>query len=199
MIRFVPNALTLFRMALSVVLLAMILYMPHVRAASHDRFVTFVDTIFVLFLIAGLTDIIDGRIARSYNVVSKLGRIIDPLADKVLVCGAFICFALIGMPTLFNFTPVVLSAILWTVAGVITLRELTMTVVRHIAESRGINFAATPAGKLKMFVQSFAIGTILIKIAHVPDAAWGNWVTMFVLVAATVITVLSAIPAARRF
>jgi phosphatidylglycerophosphate synthase len=91
-----------------------------------------------------------------------------------------------------------LFIIQWVVAGIITLREFVMTIVRHIAESRGINFAATAAGKIKMFVQSFTIGTILIKMAHLNDAAWANWLTLIMLIASAAITIISAFPAVRR-
>jgi CDP-diacylglycerol--glycerol-3-phosphate 3-phosphatidyltransferase len=193
MIRFVPNILTVARLVLSIVVLAMILYAPD---AVHRT--KYLDVVFVLFVIAGLTDIIDGKIARKYNASTKFGRMLDPLVDKVLICGGFICFAVIGWPTLFSLSHATNEIIIWLVAGIITLREIIMTVVRHIAESRGINFAATPAGKLKMFVQSFAIGTILVKTAHVPETAWGNWFTAAVLAICAAITIISALPAVRR-
>ena len=199
MIKFVPNILTIARLVLAIVILGMLLYIPtyqkHETAAAVSAYI---DWLFVLFLVACLTDAIDGKIARSYNVASKFGRMLDPLVDKVLVCGGFIALAVIGEPKLFNFSPLTLSIIQWGIAGIITLRELVMTIVRHIAESRGINFAATAAGKLKMFVQSFAIGTILVKMAHFADAAWGNWFTSIVLIAAAVLTVVSAMPSMRR-
>ena len=195
MIRLVPNILTFARFVLTVLFLAMLLYLPIIKTAAVP---SYLDMAFVIFLIAGLTDIIDGKIARKYDAASKFGRIVDPFVDKVLVCGAFICFAVIGQPKFFSWPSSQLALLQWTVAAVITLRELIMTVVRHIAESRGINFAATPAGKLKMFVQSVAIGVILVKIAHVPDAAWADIVTLLALAAAIVITVVSAFPAARR-
>jgi CDP-diacylglycerol---glycerol-3-phosphate 3-phosphatidyltransferase len=195
MIKFIPNILTLMRLILTVVFLVMILYIP---ATPYKHSVLYIDAVFVLFVIAGLTDIVDGKIARMYNASSKFGRMLDPLVDKVLVCGGFICLAVIGQPRLFNFSTTMLAIIQWGIAGIITLREVVMTIVRHIAESRGINFAATPAGKLKMFVQSFAIGTILVKMAHFVEAAWGNWFTLIVLIAAVTITIISAMPSMRK-
>jgi CDP-diacylglycerol--glycerol-3-phosphate 3-phosphatidyltransferase len=174
----------------------MILYVPAVRRDGDATL--FIDAVFVLFLIAGLTDIVDGKIARMYNASSKFGRMLDPLVDKVLVCGGFICLAIIGEPKLFSFSAITLAIIQWGAAGIITLREVVMTIVRDIAESRGINFAATAAGKLKMFVQSFAIGAILVKMAHLNDAAWANWLTLIMLAASATITVISAISSVRR-
>ena len=102
---------------------------------------------------------------------------LDPLVDKILVCGAFICFAIIGQPTLFGFGPDTLAVIQWSVAGILIAREAYVTVLRHIAEAKGINFAATASGKIKMFIQIFAIGTVIIKMAHVRTAMWGYWFT----------------------
>jgi CDP-diacylglycerol--glycerol-3-phosphate 3-phosphatidyltransferase len=196
MIKFVPNILTLIRLLLTVVFLVLILYIPETQGQRGGTL--FIDAVFVLFLVAALTDIVDGIIARTYNASSKFGRIMDPFADKVLVCGGFICFAIIGEPRLFDFSAITLAIIQWGTAVIITLREVAMTIVRHIAESRGINFAATAAGKLKMCVQSFAIGVILVKMAHFPDAAWGNWFTLITLIVAAAITIISAFPSARR-
>jgi CDP-diacylglycerol---glycerol-3-phosphate 3-phosphatidyltransferase len=199
MIRFVPNILTAARLVLALVILGMILYVPtYQKNETPVVYSRYLDWLFALFLIACLTDAIDGKIARKYNVASKLGRMLDPLVDKVLICGGFIALAIVGQPKLFDFSTTTLTIIQWGIAGIITLRELVMTIVRHIAESRGINFAATAAGKLKMVVQSFAIGTILVKMAHFPDAAWGNWFTLFVLTAAAVLTIVSAMPSMRR-
>ena len=192
MIRFVPNLLTLARLVLTIVFLVMILYSPQVEVQQRS---SFLDWTFVLFIVAGVTDIIDGHIARHFQVTSKFGRIVDPLADKILVCGSFVCFALIGEPKLFAWSPTTLHFIHWSVAGVLILREAYVTLIRHWAEARGINFAATKSGKFKMLLQSFAIGTVLVKMAHVQTAQWGYWftsVTFALMVGATVISGLRA-------
>jgi len=194
MLKHIPNILTLGRLVLTVAFLAMVLYVPYV---SPDKVKLFWDVAFAIFVVAGVTDLIDGSIARSLNVTSKFGRIMDPLADKILVIGAFVCFALIGVPTrLLGLSAAWLLAVRWGIAGIITAREVYMTVVRHIAEARGINFAATAAGKIKMALQSFAIGTVVIKTAHVP-AVWGEWFTIVVFVLTALVTIISAFPVAR--
>jgi CDP-diacylglycerol--glycerol-3-phosphate 3-phosphatidyltransferase len=193
MLKQIPNILTLGRFVLTVVFLVMLLYSPQVQDKSF-----FLDIAFTLFVIAGLTDIIDGKIARSLNVASKFGRMMDPLADKVLVCGSFICFAILKEPKLFSFSPTALAVIQWSVAGVLILRELYVTVLRHVAEAKGINFAATASGKLKMFLQSFAIGTVIIKMAHVQTAAWGYWFTTVTYLLMIAATVISGIRATKR-
>ena len=193
MLKLIPNILTFGRLALTIIVLIMILYSPYVTNRPF-----FLDIAFVLFVIAGLTDIIDGMAARRFNVTSKFGRMIDPLFDKILVCGAFICFAIIGEPKLFNLDDRILAVIQWSVVGVLILREVYVTVLRHIAEARGINFAATVSGKVKMFLQSFAIGTVIIKMAHVQTATWGYWFTTVVFALMLVVTVFSGLRATQR-
>jgi CDP-diacylglycerol--glycerol-3-phosphate 3-phosphatidyltransferase len=198
MLKLIPNILTFGRLVLTIVFLVMILFAPRYYANGEIPFPGFLDVAFILFVIAGLTDIVDGYAARKLNVTSKFGRMVDPLADKILVCGAFICFALINQPKLFNLSPGMLTAIHWLVAAVLIAREAYVTILRHIAESRGVNFAATKSGKIKMFLQSFAIGTVIIKIAHVQTATWGYWFTTVVLTLMLIVTVISGIRATQR-
>lgn len=195
MLRFIPNILTFARLALTVAFLIMILYTPAPDAKNRT---VFLDVAFVIFVAAGVTDIIDGPIARKLNVASKFGRMMDPLADKILVCGTFICFAIIGEPKLFGFGRGAMKAIQWSVVGILISRETYVTVLRHLAEARGINFAATISGKIKMFMQSFAIGTVIIKTAHVPTATWGYWFTAVTIAIMLTVTVISGLRATQR-
>ncbi len=117
------------RLMLTGVFLVMILYVPAVRAKGGTTL--FIDSVFVLFLIAALTDIVDGIVARTYNASSKFGRMLDPFVDKVLVCGGFICLAAVGEPRLFGFSALTLAIIQWGVAGIITLRELVISYFEH--------------------------------------------------------------------
>ena len=198
MLKLIPNILTMGRLVLTIVFLVMILLAPQYYADGEVPFPGFLDVAFILFVIAGLTDIADGIAARGLNVTSKFGRIVDPLADKILVCGAFACFALIGEPKLFSLGPGELAVIHWATLGILAAREIYVTILRHIAEARGINFAATISGKIKMFLQSFAIGTVIIKMAHVQTAAWGYWFTTVVFTLMLVVTVISGIRATQR-
>lgn len=198
MVRLIPNILTLGRLVLTVIFLIMILLAPRYYADGELPFPDFLDIAFILFLVAGLTDIADGIVARRLNVTSKFGRMVDPLADKILVCGAFLCFAIVGEPKLFNLGPVALAVIHWGTLGILAAREICVTILRHLAEARGINFAATKSGKIKMFLQSFAIGTVIVKMAHVQDAVWGYWFTSVVFVAMLVMTIVSGIRATQR-
>ena len=193
MLKSLPNILTFLRLVLSVVFVVMILYSPQVENRS-----LFLDIAFVLFVVAGLTDVVDGHVARRFNATSKFGRMIDPLVDKVLVCGTFICFAIIGEPRLFSLSLVQLAVIHWVVVVILLAREVTVTVLRHLAEARGVNFAATASGKFKMLLQTFAIGTVVIKMAHVPEKAWGHWFTTITFIAMVAATIVSGVLATRR-
>jgi len=91
-----------------------------------------------------------------------------------------------------------LAVIHWSVVGVLIAREAYVTILRHLAEARGINFAATVSGKIKMFLQSFAIGTVVIKMGHVPTATWASCFTSTVFILMLVVTVISGIRATTR-
>lgn len=189
----VPNILTFMRLGLTVIFLWMLLYSP--QAANRPFFL---DVAFVLFVIAGFSDIVDGHVARRFNASTKFGRMIDPLVDKILVCGAFACFALIGAPDLFDWEPTTLAVVHWGVLAILIARETYVTVLRQIAEAHGVNFAAVRSGKIKMFLQSFAIGTVLIKTAHVQTAEWGHWFTIVTYAAMIAMTIISGLQATRR-
>ena len=100
-----------------------------------------------LFLFAALTDWVDGWWARRFSQISRLGRIFDPLVDKVLVCGAFVLLAARGGA----------SAITPWMAVVVVVRELVVTAVRAEMERAGHDFSAGLSGKLKMVLQCAAV------------------------------------------
>lgn len=194
MLKQIPNILTFGRLVLTLLFLGMLLYLPYA-----ENKVSLLDAVFVIFVVAGLTDIVDGPVARKLKIETKFGRMLDPLVDKVLVCGAFVCFAGIGEPRfLFNLDERTLYIIRWSVAAVLVIREGFVTVIRHIAEAKGIDFRAVAFGKIKMFVQTFAVGTILVKAGHVQTATWGHWFTAFTLAIMLGITVISGLTATRR-
>ena len=103
----------------------------------------------IIFIIASLTDSLDGYIARSQNLVTNFGKFIDPLADKILVSAALISLVDLGrIPA-------------WVVVLIIA-REFTITGFRTIAASEGVTIAASPLGKFKTITQLVAIIAILI-------------------------------------
>ena len=194
MVKQIPNILTFGRLVLTILVLVMLLYLPNVENRA-----TWLDAAFVIFVIAGLTDIADGPIARKLNVASKFGRMLDPLADKILVCGSFLCFAVIGEPeALFDWSQSTLAVIRWSVAAVLIAREGYVTILRHIMEAKGIDFRAVASGKIKMLIQSFAIGTVIIKAGHVRTATWGHYFTVITFAVMLIVTVVSGLTATQR-
>jgi CDP-diacylglycerol--glycerol-3-phosphate 3-phosphatidyltransferase len=194
MLRFIPNILTFGRLILTILFLGMLLYSPYAQNRT-----SFLDAAFVVFVVAGLTDIVDGPVARKLKIETRFGRMLDPLADKILVCGAFVCFAGIGEPRfLFDLSDRTLHIIRWSVAAILIIREGSVTIIRHIAEAKGIDFRAVAFGKIKMLIQSFAIGTVLVKAAHVQTATWGHWFTAITFAIMLAVTVISGLTVTRR-
>ena len=110
----------------------------------------------VLFFLASLTDIYDGHLARKYGAVTRLGRFMDPIADKILVASALIVF--VHSPFLKNFTGE-FSA--WPVALIIS-REFAVTGLRLLAAAEGVTLAAEKSGKYKTVIQMVSLHYILI-------------------------------------
>ncbi len=189
----VPNILTVMRLVLTLFLFWMILVSNRVENRT-----LFLNIAFVFFVITGLTDIVDGYLARRFDATSKFGRICDPLADKILICGSFICFAIMGRPHLFGWPPAFLAVIQWGLVAILIIREAMVTIIRQYAEERGISFPASVYGKLKMFTQSFGVGTVLVKMNHLEDATWAHWFTATVYVLIIITTVGSGLEALLR-
>jgi CDP-diacylglycerol--glycerol-3-phosphate 3-phosphatidyltransferase len=117
----------------------------------------------VVFLVATATDWLDGWWARKYGPLTLVGRNLDPIADKVLVCGAFIYLLPVGGAGLLP----------WMVTVVVS-RELVVTGVRGIVEATGKKFGADWFGKLKMGLQcAVLIGVLLIQTLREPERAGG--------------------------
>ena len=133
----VPNIISLTRLVLAVVLFAVI------EGALGEQPLAAL----VLFVVAAATDWVDGWYARRFKQVSRLGRIFDPLVDKVIVCGTFVLLA--------DRTG---SALLPWMAVVIVVRELVVTAIRSEMERAGHDFSAGWSGKAKMVLQCVAIG-----------------------------------------
>ena len=106
----------------------------------------------VLFIVASLTDLLDGKIARKYNLVTNFGKFMDPLADKLLVCSALICLIELGQ----------LPA--WMVIVIIS-REFIISGFRLVASDNGVVIAASYWGKFKTTFQMFAVILLILDIA----------------------------------
>jgi CDP-diacylglycerol--glycerol-3-phosphate 3-phosphatidyltransferase len=140
----------------------------------------------VLFIVAITTDGVDGAIARRYNLVTDLGKLLDPIADKILT-GA----ALIGLSILLELP--------WWVTILILLREIGITVFRFAMLSDRV-IPASRGGKLKTIAQSVAISLALLPLWLVFGdwIHWVNTITMAVALALTVYTGIEYLVAARR-
>lgn len=117
-----------------------------------------------LFVCAAVTDALDGYFARAWRVVSVFGRVMDPLADKVLVLGGFMLLAGSAF-TSRGFPRESFSCVEPWMVIVLLARELLVTSLRAMVESRGVSFAATASGKLKMILQSVCVPLVLVLIA----------------------------------
>lgn len=147
--KYVPNALTIGRIILAPVVLAFLLFAD----SLGGRLVAL-----ALFVIAAISDYLDGKLARKLNVGSRLGQFLDPLADKILVIGTFIGLAIL-MPRL----------VPWWAVALIAARDAFVTGLRTWKESRGRSLRTLNVAKAKTTVQLvFLIATLIIWAA----AAW---------------------------
>jgi len=162
-----PNQITISRLILAVVSFAVISFYD-AHHAQEKRFL--LDVCVVLFLVAVLTDALDGYLARARNQVTSLGRVLDPFVDKVLICGVFAFFA--GPGFVDESGTNVTGVRTWMVV-VILGRELLVTGLRGFSESRGKAFGANWPGKTKMVVQSVTAVFILVTVAH-PGLLFGQ-------------------------
>ena len=133
----------------------------------------------VVFVVAAGTDWVDGWYARKYDLVTKLGRVLDPFCDKILICGAYILIA-VEMDAGFPWY----AKIAGWMAVVVVGRELLVTVLRSMIEGAGGDFSAKWAGKLKMVFQCVAVGACLVALAlkHADaDAGIPVWLNVVVI------------------
>ena len=159
----IPNALTGARLigaAAFIALLALpVALSPAVLIAAT-----------AIFVISAITDALDGYLARRWNAVSPFGRIADPLADKILVLGAFVMLAgpvfALEVATEDGTAILMRTGVAVWMPVVILSRELVVTTIRGYYESKGIDFSAGLSGKVKMIIQSVAVPLILLIVAY---------------------------------
>lgn len=172
----VPNVLTMLRLVLSCVLFTMIALGPQYMIAA-----------LVLFVVTALTDFVDGWWARKFNQCTQFGRIMDPFADKILICGTFIFLS--ARPEMQAdwrlFQP-------W-MAVVIMGREMLVTAIRGFMEQKGIDFRAKWAGKIKMGFQCIACaaGCLYLSFDEGFAPEWLYW-TVVVSVWVTIFSTLQS-------
>ncbi|MGC8624625.1 MAG: CDP-alcohol phosphatidyltransferase family protein [Phycisphaerae bacterium] len=207
MYRQIPNLITLSRLVLTA------LFFIAINVADRQRNIPLcMWSALVIFLLAVASDALDGYLARSWKVESAFGRVVDPFADKILICGAFIFFAApqLMLPHL-TLTPVAqgseLTGVAPWMAVVLIAREFLVTGIRGLAESQGIDFRALWAGKLKMIVQCAAVVGVLVYLAlayEIQNQAvlttvrWGRNIAIWAMLLVTIISIWQYISKAWR-
>ena len=171
-----PNILSIVRMILVPIFMASILYMGNIKIWG------FVVPA-AIFALTSLTDMLDGKIARKYNLITDFGKFLDPLADKFMVFGALI--SLLAAPAYAE-----IRMILVWVAAIVMLRELGVTSLRLVVASRGVVVAASIWGKMKTVTQIFSI-LILILEPTIPFFDQ-NHILSYVAMAAMAITTVGS-------
>lgn len=163
-----PNRITIVRVLLVPLFVLLVLW----QFPGHDIYAT------LIFVLAAGSDALDGRVARRMNQVTTLGKFLDPLADKLLVCSAYIALLALGrLPA-------------WMVI-VIVCREFIVSGVRILAADAGVVIAASFWGKLKTTLQTISIVMLLLSmLAFWPQPLY-HILTQIVLWLALLITVVS--------
>ena len=145
-VAWLPNSLTLLRVGLVPVVVVVLMWpTPAARAVAG-----------LCFLVACVTDFLDGWLARRHGITTVLGQLLDPLADKLIVAAVMIMLAAV---------PPEPRVPVW-MAVVIVLRELAVTGLRGIASNRGILLPAEELGKYKMIFQMFALEALLVHFPY---------------------------------
>lgn len=137
----------------------------------------------VIFIVAISTDWVDGWLARRRGLVTDLGKILDPIADKLLTSGALVCLSILG-------------ELWWWVTIVIVVREVGITVWRFVELGRGTVVPASSGGKLKTLTQAVAISLFLTPLWTIVGD-WIFWVNWAFMAAALVLTVWSGLQYVR--
>ncbi len=160
-----PNKLTVFR----VILIPFFVLFLLVELTAYDKWIAL-----AIFIIASLTDFLDGHIARKYHLVTNFGKFMDPLADKLLVCSALICL-------------IELNRIPAWVVIVIIAREFIISGFRLVASDNGVVIAASYWGKFKT---TFQIVMICLMIADLSQLYFITQLVMWIALALTVISLV---------
>ena len=177
----VPNALTALRIVMVPFFGWALLH--HGGESQSWRWIAY-----GLFVVAMITDKIDGDLARKHNLITNFGKIADPIADKAMTGMAFIGLSIIG-------------ELWWWVTIVVLIRELGVTIAR-LSIAKHVVIAASQSGKLKTLTQVFALGGFIGPFKHlsgaweVPgDVVW--WVSAVLMGVAVVLTITSGLEFAR--
>jgi CDP-diacylglycerol---glycerol-3-phosphate 3-phosphatidyltransferase len=138
-----PNALTIFR----ILALPFCAYALFKNGGDDDSWRIIA---FTLFFTVGLSDILDGRIARSRNQITEFGKLLDPIADKAMLATASIGASILGMLS-------------WWVTAIFLIREVAVTILRFAVIKKGV-IPASKGAKVKTFFQSFGVGFYILPL-----------------------------------
>ncbi len=169
----VPNALTAFRIVLVPLFAWMLL--------AHSDEIGWRLLTAAVFTLAILTDTLDGYLARKYDIVTRFGKLADPIADKALTGMAFIGLSIVG-------------ELAWWITIVILVREWGITAMRFVVLRYGV-MAAGRGGKVKTVLQAVAVILYLLPLTEV--APWAHLVAIGVMLAALAVTVLTGLDYVR--
>jgi CDP-diacylglycerol---glycerol-3-phosphate 3-phosphatidyltransferase len=188
-----PNAITSARFVLSVVCLVALARAGALEGPQRSMVGSWAITIFI---VAALTDILDGYLARRWNAITPFGRVMDPFVDKVLVLGTFVFLA---SPGLGGGDGPSSGVAAWMVV-VMLARELLVTSLRGVLEGMGRPFPADRFGKAKMLLQCVAAPIAINRATHgwFAPAEAGMTIAHWTLWAAVVATALSGLPSLLR-
>lgn len=179
-----PNKLSLFRVALVPIIVILfltdgIMECFRIHTANGDIVFTLSDIlVFVLFAVASFTDFLDGKIARSRNLITSFGKFVDPIADKLLVNSMLILFACTS-----RISVLAVLLMIW--------RDMIVDGLRMNASAKGKAVAAGMLGKIKTVLQMFAI--IFLMLKNLPFAFVGIPMDQILLWAATIVSLASGI------
>lgn len=161
-----PNKLTIFRVIL---IIPFVLFLLTDIGGAAGRWIAL-----AIFIIASLTDMLDGKIARKYNLVTNFGKFMDPLADKLLVCSALICL-------------VSTEKIPAWIVIIIIAREFIISGFRQVASDKGVVIAAGYWGKFKT---TFQMIMVCLMIADIAVLSVFTQIIMWVALALTIISLV---------
>ena len=173
----IPNMITMARLFMT----GLVFVCMEMSLASGSLDTSYSWIAFWLFIVAAVSDFLDGYLARKWNLVTAFGRIADPFADKILITGTLVM--------LLQFPAATAILTYWYVVIVVG-REFLVTAIRGVMEASGQAFGADQLGKWKMVTQCWTVGSLMLLIAGVE---WFEWPAFLGFWASLVLTVVSGL------
>ncbi len=182
----VPNKITICRILLSIVLLLLMVFPIDKLGINFPEFQLagkmIIDSKYlicgVIFLIASLTDFLDGHLARKYNMVTDMGKVLDAIADKILVNGVLIILAVQG------FIPAIIPVI-------IVSRDIIVDSIKMVAGRKSSAVGASKAGKIK--TACMLTGIVILFFYDLPFSLFNVHISKFIIMFATIMSIISGI------